>query len=207
MRRIFIISIILLLSCPIGAFALVGLGVGGKVGYANYTGDVLPGSGDLGGAMMFGGVLHFGTLPVLDFEVHGNYAAKDFDYTYSEAGLSVTVPFEFRDMSVIVLAKKNLLNLPASPLNVYVGAGVGWHVLSTEVAKGAAAGTFDLSQADNPIYLLDNAAKMSGHGVLGARVKFPVMPLAIYGETSYGRIFTDEPLSMFQIEGGLLMTF
>ena len=39
------------------------------------------------------------------------------------------------------------------------------------------------------------------------RLAPPVMPIAVFGEARFGRIFTDEPLTTTTIEGGLMLRF
>jgi hypothetical protein len=189
---------------PAAAAAVVGVAIGGKVGYADYTGDILPASGDVGTGVMFGAVLEFSALPVIDFELHANYFAKDFEYTYNVASVPVSTEFEFRDIHVLALAKKNLIAIPMSPLGVYIGGGVGWHLINTEAAKGFA---YNATAADNPAELMSNSARLSGHGLLGIKISPPAIPLAIFGEARWGRIFTDEGLNTTQVEGGLMLSF
>jgi hypothetical protein len=206
MRKAFCIILVVLVGYPVCSFAVTGLSLGGKVGYANYSGDVLPASGDVGNAFMYGAILEIATLPVVDFELHANYFAKDFSYTYDVGGNPVSTDFQFRDFSLLALVKKNLITLPASPLGLYIGGGVGWHLINTEVAKDIAAGN-DPANADDPIALFKNSAKMSGHALAGVKLSLPVVPLAFYGETRYGVIFTDEHIKTFQLEGGVMLKF
>jgi hypothetical protein len=204
MRKITILICLLAMSYPVTASAVVGLGLGGKVGYANYTGDILPSSGDVGSGPMFGAVLEVSTFPVVDLELHAGYFSKDFEYQYNIAGVPTTTQFQFQDFHVLAMAKKNLIALPGSPLGLYVGGGLGWHLINTEVAKGF---SYDSTVADNPVALFANSAKMSYNGLVGAKISPPLFPLAIFGEARYGRIFTDEQISTTEIEAGLMMKF
>lgn len=204
MRRIILVLAIMAMCYPAIASAGAGVGLGGKVGYAKYTGDILPSSGDVGGSVMFGLMLEITTLPIIDLELHANYFAKDFEYTYSVLGVSTTTAFEFRDVHVLAMAKKNLIAVPGSPLGLYVGGGVGWHLINTEVANGF---NYDSAGADDPATLLTNNAKFSGHGLVGTKISAPVFPLAIFGEARFGRIFATEPISTTEIEAGLMLKF
>jgi hypothetical protein len=195
------------LCYPVCSSALVGVAFGGKVGYANYKGDILPASGDVGNSFFYGAVLQVNTLPLVDLEFHANYFSKDFLYSYDVGGVPVEAAFDFTDFHLLALAKKNLISLPGSPFQMYVGGGVGWHLLNTEVARDVADTPEDPSLADNPIALFDNHAKMSGHGLAGVTLSVPVLPFAIYGEGRYGVIFTDEKLKTLQIEAGLMFSF
>ena len=137
MRTCLIIMCAMAIAYPATSNAVTGVSIGGKIGYANYKGDILPSSGDVGGSTMFGAVMEITTVPIIDLELHANYFARDFTYTYDVAGNPVSTDFQFRDVHVLVLAKKNLISVPMSPLGLYVGGGVGWHLINTEVAKGA----------------------------------------------------------------------
>ncbi|MDH3217338.1 MAG: outer membrane beta-barrel protein [Candidatus Krumholzibacteria bacterium] len=205
MKRLAAITVLITMICPVTSRAIIGVSIGGKVGYANYKGDILPSSGDVGDAVTYGAVLEIGTLPVVDVELHANYFAKDFLYAYDVAGVPVSGEFEFRDISLHALVKKNLIALPASPISLYVGGGIGWHLINTEVAKGAAS--VNPSQADNPFSLFSNNAKVGADGMVGVKIAPPVFPLAIYGEGRFGRIFTDEPINTTTIGAGLMLRF
>ena len=204
MKRLTAIVCLLVLCYPVVSHALVGVAFGGKLGYANYTGDILPSSGDVGNALMYGAVLEITTLPVLDFEFHANYFSKDFTYAYAVAGTPVSTEFEFRDFHILAMVKKNLVTVPASPFSLFVGAGLGWHLINTEVAKNAVN---DPAAADTPFELFANNAKMSGHGLVGVKIAPPMFPLAIYGEARFGQIFTDDRLTTTQVEAGLMLKF
>lgn len=204
MRAMMFITGLLVIGYPISASALVGVGLGGKVGHTNYSGDVLPGSGDVGGGTSFGAILEITTLPVIDFELHANYFSTPFQYTYDVATVPVTTEFDFQDFNVIAIAKKNLISVPMSPLGLYVGGGVGLHVINTEVAQGY---NYDSVNADNPVDLLASSGRLSGHGMVGVRLAPPVLPLAIFGEARFGRIFTEEPITTTEIEAGLMLKF
>ena len=202
MRKLIVVLSVVIVGYAASASAVTGVALGGKVGYANYTGDILPASGDVGGSAMFGAVLEIGTFPVLDFELHANYFSKDFTYTFDAGGVPVSGTFEFRDFHVLVLAKKNLISVPMSPLGLYVGGGLGWHLMNTEVAQAAA-----INPALSGIDLFSNSVKASGHGLLGIKLSPPVFPLAIYGEARFGRIFAADGINTTEIEGGLLLKF
>lgn len=205
-RAIALIGILVMAgAAPAGAAA--GFAIGGKIGYANYDGDVLPSSGDLGGATYYGLVLELTTLPVLDFEFHANYFTKTFAYGYEYMGYSINGDFEFQDLHVLAMVKKNLIQIPASPVSLYVGAGLGWHFMNTEVFLDLANSGLTASAVDDPLSVAQDAARMSADGLVGLKLAFPVMPLAVFGETRYGVIFTDQRIRTLQMEAGLLLDF
>jgi len=205
MKVISILTVLAIVVYPICAPAATGISIGAKVGSSDYSGDVLPGSGDVGSDLSWGLVLGFGTLPMMDFQLRGGYFVKEFDYTYSAAGEDVTIPFEYRDTSVSLFLKSNLFAPPTSVVAVYAGAGLGMHWMNTEVAIAASQGS--ISGADEPVSLLENTGKLSAEGLVGLRVSAPGMPLSIFGEASYGAIFASEQLSLFDVSGGLLISF
>ena len=161
----------------------------------------------MGAATYYGAVLEISTLPILDFEFQANYLTQKFDYTFSVGGVPTTTSMDFNDFSVVVMAKKNLVPVPMSPVSLYIGAGPGWHLLSTEVVRGVAGGTIDPKQADDPVSLFNNTSKMSFQGMAGLKIAPPVFPLALFGEFRYGAIFATETLRLFEIEGGLMIKF
>ena len=208
MKRIAILIAFITIAYPVSASAIAGLAVGAKIGSATYKGEVLPGSDDVGSGIYYGAIVEISTLPVLDFEIHANYFKKDFSYAYDLPGFGpVSQDFEFTDMNVLALAKKNIIPVPMSPIKAYVGGGVGWHVLNTEVGKAIAGGQVLPQQANDPTFLVESTGKPSVQGLLGLKLKFPVFPLAIYGEGQYGSIFADSNITIYSAEVGALFGF
>lgn len=207
MKKIIILLGILAVLHPTNVSAIVGLAVGGKVGYANYDGDVLPNSGDVGGSTYYGVVLELTTLPVLDFELHANYFTKNVNYTFEGYGVDYTAGFEFQDFHVLALLKKNLIRVPTSPFSLYVGGGLGYHFMNTEVALLMVDSGLDAPVSDDPMSLAMDVGKMSADGLAGMKLAFPVMPLAIFSEVRYGVIFTDSAIRTFQAECGVMLDF
>jgi hypothetical protein len=208
MRKFAVLSLAVVgLMLPATASALVGVAVGVKGGQASYSGDVLPGSGDVGSGAAYGAVLEITTLPLVDLEFHANYFAKTFTYEFTVGGVPASSDIDFRDFNLEAVAKRTVFGVVAFPLKLYLGAGVGWHLLSTEVAKDVLAGQVDPAEADDPVALFKNHSKMAVHGLVGLRLSVPALPLGAFGEVRYGRIFTDSGLSLFQVEGGVLLEF
>lgn len=207
MKKIVVLIAVISICYAGNASALVGIGFGAELSSVNYSGDILPGSGDLGGGMAYGAMLYFGTLPVIDLELHVNYFTQDFTYTYDVLAVPVTTSFTYQDLSTTILAKKNLISLPMSPLQVYIGGGLGWHLINTEVAVAIAGGSLDPANADNPIQLFKYAAKTSAEGLVGMRFSFPVLPFALYADARFGYIFATEKIRTTQIAGGIMLKF
>jgi hypothetical protein len=195
------------MAYPAGALALTGLSLGAKVGSADYSGDVLPGAGDVGSDLSYGVIVGIGALPMLDFEIRGDYFTKEFQYNYQVAGVPAQVSFEYRDVSLIALAKKTLLGAPGFPFSFYVGAGPGWHWINTELAQDLAAGAIGPTEGDDPVSLFKNSAKVSGEGVAGLKISLPAFPLMAFTEARYGVIFTSERLTLFEFSGGMMIRF
>jgi hypothetical protein len=127
MKRLITLIFIMTIAYPAASWAVAGVGFGASVGFASYSGDILPSSGDLGEGVQYGAVIEITAFPVIDLELHANYFTKSFSYTYDVGGVPLGTDFEFRDVSVKALAKKNIFPIPASPLKLYVGAGIGYH--------------------------------------------------------------------------------
>lgn len=207
MRKALFILCFMAIGYPVGAAALVGIAIGGKVGYADCGGDIFPNSGNLGAGTGYAVMVGFGSVPVVDFQIRASYFAKDFDYAYDVGGVPVETSFEYRDVAMTALLTKSVFSPPGSPFNVYVGGGIGYHVINTEVALAAAGGGFSASDADDPFTLLKNTGKASGEGIVGLKVGAPAFPLSAFGEFSYGVIFTSERLTVSQFSVGVLLGF
>jgi hypothetical protein len=207
MRKAVFILCIIAMSYPVGAAAITGISIGAGVGYTDYSGDVLPASGDLGSGTGYAVILGFGAVPVLDVQIRASYFTKEFGYTYSALGVDYQTSFEYRDVAVTALLMKSLFSPAGSPVNLYVGAGLGYHVINTEVALALAGGSISIEDADDPITLMQNTGKVSGEAVAGLKLSAPVFPLAAFGEFSYGFIFASERLSVSRFTAGLMLKF
>lgn len=189
------------------AHAVLGLGLGAEVGSASYSGDVFPASGDIGTGTRYGIVLELGALPVVNLQIRARYFARDFRYTYSAAGVPVTTAFTYQDASALALLKADVFAPPLSPVALYVGAGVGLHVMNTDIASQVISGNISVTPSSNPFSLLDKVSRTSGLGLIGLRLSAPVIPLAIFGEVSYEAIFGASRLNITGVSGGMMLTF
>jgi hypothetical protein len=207
MRKAALILCVIAIAYPAGASAIVGISLGGQVGYSDYSGDIFPGSGDLGVGTSYGLILGFGAVPVVDFQIRAGYFTKDFDYSYEYGGISYETSFEYRDVSMTALLTKSVFAPPASPFKVYLGGGIGYHVINTEVALAASEGAIPAGDVDDPFILMKNTGKASGEGLIGVKIGAPAFPLSAFGEYSYGVIFASERLSRSQFSAGLMLSF
>jgi hypothetical protein len=204
MRKALFILCLIAISYPVGASALIGISIGGKVGYSDYSGDIFAGSGDLGNGTAYGVILGFGAVPVVNFQLRASYFAKDVELAYEYMGQTLEAAFEFRDVAMTALLTKSIFAPTGSPINLYLGGGVGYHFMNTEVALAAAEGT--LSTTD-PLSAVQNVGKMSLEGLAGLKLGAPAFPLSAFGEVGYGMIFTTERFSVTQVSAGVMLSF
>lgn len=207
MRKVIFLFCLAIIGYPVSSSALVGISVGAKVGYADYGGDIFPGSGDLGTGVGYAAILAFGAVPVVDFQLRASYFTKDFDYAYDAGGVRYETSFEYQDAAITAILTKNVFAPPGSPFGVYVGGGIGYHVINTEAAIAAADGSLSAADTGDPFSLMKNVGKPSAEGIVGLKVGAPVFPLSAFAEFGYGAIFTSERLSFSQFSAGVLLTF
>lgn len=207
MRKAIFIICVIAISYPAGASALVGVSIGGKVGITDYRGDIFPGSGDLGTGTTYTVILAFGTVPVVDFQLRASYFTKDLQFSYEFAGEPIETSFEYHDVGMTALLTKDLFSPPGSPLSIYIGGGVGYHMINTEVAMALADQSVSPDDADDPFTLMENTGKMSGEGVAGLEISAPGVPLAVFGEFKYSVIFASSRLRQTEYAAGLMIRF
>jgi len=174
MSRIFYVTAILVLVCAFGAYASVDITHGGiRAGY------VMPDNID--NTVGFGAELGFSLpTPNLSFAIEGNYWSKSFSETFG----TTTWDAKFTDWSLGLSGK---YEIPAAPEKFipYLGAGVGYHMLSAETEVLGIAVSVD-----------DN--KFGGHFFGGFRVPFnPV--ISAFVEARYTVVDPD----YFGVYGGI----
>ena len=206
MKRMIIATICIILAYPVSGYALTGLSFGVKVDMATYSGDVLPNSGDIGSVTRWGAIIGFGALPVVDFELRASYLEESTQYSADVGGVTYTADYTFQDAAGYLVLKKDVFAPMASPVGLYLGAGVGVHWLNTEIANLALQGGGALPTT-NPLEIAEATAKPSGVGLLGLRVAPPGFPIALFGEASYEMIFATERLDITSLSAGLLFRF
>lgn len=123
MSRIFYVTSILVLVCAFGAYASVDFTHGGiRAGY------VMP--NDIDNTVGFGAELGFGLpVPNLSFAVEGGYWSK----SYSEELAGTTWEAKFSDLNFGLSGKYEYPAMP-NQFHPYVGAGIGYHMLSVETS-------------------------------------------------------------------------
>jgi hypothetical protein len=207
MRKALFITVLILISYPVGSAAVTGLSIGGRIGTSDYSGDVFPGSGNLGSGTSYAVILGIGSMPMLDFELQASYFAREFNFSYDVGGNVYDTSFEYRDVAMTALLKKSIFAPTGAPFALYLGGGVGYHVINTEAAVALSQGTLTVDEANDPLTMMDNIGRMSGEGVVGLKLSAPAFPLAAFGEFSYGVIFTEERLTVMELAGGLMIKF
>ena len=200
----------ILVSCLfVGAtssFAITGLGFGVHGGSANYRGDVFRfkigekvyKSGNVGSSIFYGGHIKVGTLPIVDIYLNVDYFVKKEFYTYTFNYDNPKTPeieeytrkIDFRDLFISVDGKFNIYSLPASPVSIYLGGGIGSHLLNTEIGEelptkvpGDYTETFE--------FFKDNG-RFDIHGLFGVKVNPPVVPFEFFLEGQYALIKTKD---------------
>lgn len=123
MSRIFYVTSILVLVCAFGAYASVDFTHGGiRAGY------VMP--NDIDNTVGFGAELGFGlSVPNLGFSIEGGYWSK----SYSENLAGTTWDAKFSDLNFGLSGKYEYPAIP-NQFHPYVGAGIGYHMLSVETS-------------------------------------------------------------------------
>jgi hypothetical protein len=180
--------------------AITGLGFGVHGGLGNYRGDVFRYefggqefvSGDVGSAVQYGGHVKVGTLPIIDFYLNVDYFSKKEFYVYSLKfnNIDYTRTIDFQDLYISVDGKFNIYSPPLSPAAIYLGGGIGSHLLNTEIAEELPTAVPDDYQ-ETIDFFKDNG-RFDIHGLLGAKFNPPVIPLEFYLEGRFAYIKTKD---------------
>lgn len=180
--------------------AITGLGFGIHGGYGSYKGDVfryeIGGeefvSGDVGSAIQYGGHIKVGTLPVVDFYLNVDYFSKKefYEYSFKFGETEYKRKIDFQDLSISLDGKLNLYAPPLSPLSIYLGGGIGTHLLNTEIGEQIPTDIPD-DYEEYFDFFKDNG-RIDIHGILGAKVNPPVVPLEFFLEGRYAFIKTKD---------------
>jgi len=182
--------------------AITGLGFGVRGGFGNYRGDVfrykLGGvtveSGDVGSSILYGAHIKVGTLPIVDVYLNVEYFSKEefytYSFTYGTPQVEYTRKIDFRDLSISVDGKFNLYSFPMSPVAIYMGGGIGSHLLNTEIAEELPTKVPE-DYGETFEFFKDNG-RFDIHGLVGVKVNPPVVPLEFFLEGRYAFIKTKD---------------
>jgi len=192
-------------ACAAPAPAAAALfSVGGRIGIANYSGDVLYKSGDVGDDLVIGAHAQIALLPKIALEGAAEYFATTFEYDASFEGFTFSREVDFRDIALYATAKVSLGLLPVVPLHPYVGVGPDLHILSTEVVRE----TFDDPAADEPPEkILEDASRGGFHVVAGLDAGGFLVPIGVFVEGRYSRIGSDPKISTTSALAGFRFGF
>jgi len=183
-----------------GALGNMGIGVHGGIG--DYQGDVFQfsyngavyESGDVGSEVYYGGHLKVGSLGMVNIFLNVDYFRKtgfwslSFPHDVPDSLLKFTNIIDFQDLSVSVDGKVNVLHFPGIPLSVYVGGGVGSHILNTEVAE-AIPSEIPLEYRKTLSFFEDNG-RWDGHGCAGVTAFLPSLSMEVFVEGRYAVVKT-----------------
>jgi len=189
--------------------AITGLGFGVHGGMGNYKGNVFKytldfggvtetvESGDVGSSVQFGGHIKVGTLPFIDFYLNVDYFSKDdfYVYEYFIPGNSKPVysqSIDFNDLYVSVDGKFNIYAPPLSPVSVYMGGGIGSHLLNTEIAVNITDETEAPEDFETAVEFFEDNGRFDIHGLAGVKINPPVIPLEFFLEGRFALIKTKD---------------
>lgn len=186
MRKLALLSTMIVGFCFSSSYAVKGIGFGVRGGYVSgYENPDLavPTTGSLDKLPMLGAHVDVGFIPVVDVKVSGEYAwktEKDFvpgvDLTYGDFSVNGTVTYPF----------------PLPVVKPYVGLGLGLHRL-VYAWDGTYTGI-----------LPDDQTKMSWHGLAGVSLGFPALPVSFFLEARYTSLQTEPDHTNFTtILGGV----
>jgi hypothetical protein len=184
------------------AEALGNMGIGVHGGFGEYQGDVFQysyngavyKSGDVGSELYYGGHLKVGSLGLVNIFLNVDYFRKSGFWSLSfpqgvpDSLLEFTNVIDFRDFSVSIDGKANILHFPGVPMSVYVGGGIGSHILNTEVSE-AIPSEIPHEYREALSFFEDNG-RWDGHGCVGATAFLPSLSMELFVEGRYAIIKT-----------------
>jgi hypothetical protein len=149
-------------------------------------------SGDVGSAVQYGGHLKVGTLPIVDFYLNVDYFSKKefYEYSFEFGQTKYTRTIDFQDLYISVDGKFNIYSPPLSPAAIYLGGGIGSHLLNTEIAEELPTEVPE-GYEEAFDFFKDNG-RFDIHGLLGAKIKPAVIPLEFFLEGRFAYIKTKD---------------
>jgi opacity protein-like surface antigen len=190
MRKIILLSLIMVVFAAGNVLAVKGIGMGIRAGYVTgFDNPDVPGSlKSLDKLPMLGAHLDIGIIPIIDVVASAEYAWETVndimpgvDLTYGDFSLNGTAIYRF---SVPVV----------SP---HLGAGLGLHRL-----------VYSWKGSTGSVILPDDQTKMSWHGLGGVSLNFPALPFSVFVEGRYSSLQTDPETTNFtSFLGGVTFGF
>jgi hypothetical protein len=196
------LAVLLLLAACVPPAGAGLLSVGGRAGYADYEGDVLYGSGDVGADLVIGAQVQVSIAPRIAIEAAAEYFASSFDYSVSYAGETLSREVDFRDLALYATAKLTLVSLSVVPVHFYAGGGPNLHLLTTDIVRQSFEGA-ELPAEDN----LDNASRAGYHVVAGADIGGLLAPLHVFVEARYAKLGSDPKIASRSAFAGFRLGF
>jgi len=190
---------VLVLAAPTSVPAATELGVRG--GWANATGDVFAGSGNVGSSGIYGLVVSIGLFSSVDLEFAYERYTSDFSFkdALTDGQKAFNGDAEYEDQAYILTGKLNL-PLLAAPFGLYVGGGFSLHELDLKVDSDES----DDSEIEEYLKQIGgDRSEWDWHAVGGLGWKLPALPLRAYAEYRYQNIQDDESPSYSSVYAGL----
>jgi len=190
MRKYLIfLSVLTIVFFANSAFAVIGIGA--RAGMNMFEDDP-PGDG-----IMFGGQLRL-DIPMTPFSAE---IATEYFSTTEDKEIEGVGEYEakFHDIAILATAKYKTNLLPLSPIKPYAGVGIGMHIFAWEFTYEGESVFMPEDQDES---------KFGWHGVVGADIEFPMMPVKLFVETKYTSIQTEgDPTNYTSVYGGVNFGF
>jgi hypothetical protein len=185
-----ILSVLAVLAAPPAGAEGAILSLGARAGIADYSGDVLYRSGDVGQDLVLGAHAQIGLLPNLAVEGAAEYFATTFRYATTFLSTPLSREVDFRDVAFYATVKLSAGALPVLPLHVYIGGGPDVHLLNTDVVRQQFT-----APEEPPETALSNASRGGFHVVAGLDAAGFLLPLGAFAEARYSRFGSNPTLT------------
>ncbi len=177
------------------------IGFGARVGFDDtsfdaYETDFGLGSGtatvvreEIERPLILGGTVGTGLLPLVDFELAAEVAFSKYRFAYTtDAGQATSDDVYYTRASVLATLKRNLVSFPpVTPvMSVYLGGGVGLHYVTPLVGEDLVLDKLSTPTEELvPDDVIEYQLKPGAHGLVGVRLKPPVLPFSVSAEARY----------------------
>ncbi len=196
MKRIAGYGLILLVAtAPVMATGGVDFGIkGGLISHYRQPGLNVAGY-DLEQMNLFGGQFYISAFPKFDLIAGVDYGWRSQTYAIAGQGFE----FKMRDFAVTASA---VYPVKLSAARLYIGAGLGSHSISYEYVR-----PLTLSLADNGVTIPEATTYVGYHGLIGAKVAMPRMPLGVFLEGKYTEVSTPgDNIRFASFSGGIFVS-
>ncbi len=175
-KMVCVLACLMIGAAPAAAISGIEIGVKGGI-IDNYSqSNLAVADYNIDRMNLIGGQIYFSRLPMVDLIVGADYSWRNETYTIAGQGFEFTI----RDFAVTA-SLVYPINLPfASP---YIGGGIGSHALSYEYLRPVS-----LSLADNGIEIPETSTFFGYHGIVGAKINLPALPLGFFIEGRLNKV-------------------